>query len=151
MSITRYAAVAALLIALTGCGGGGAGGLLGGIGSSTQSCYTGTNVQLASPSAFQSGVPTNIGQIVLVADGNSNALYSTYNQWNVVLQSNFGEQITGGPLSLVPFSNGPHPFPSDYYYASSIPALSAGSTYNVLLEQNNGLGCTAIPINSFST
>lgn len=150
MSTTRYAAAAALVLALTGCGGG-AGGLLGGIGGSVQSCYTGTNVQLASPTAFQTGVPANIGQITLVADGNSNALYSSYNQWNVVLQTNFGQQITGGPLNLVPFSSGPHPFPSDYYYASSVPALNPGTTYNVLLEQNNGSNCTAVPINSFST
>lgn len=151
MSITRYAAAAVLVCALAGCGGGGAGGLLGGIGASPQSCYTGTTVQLASPTAFQTGVSANIGQVTLVADGNSNTLYSTYNQWNVVLQTNFGQQIAGGPLNLVPFSSGPHPFPSDFYYASSIPLLTPGTTYNVLLEENNGLGCTAVPINSFST
>lgn len=151
MSLTRYAVGAALLLALTGCGGGGTGGLLGGLGGSMQSCYTGTNLQLASPTAFQTGVPSNIGQITLVADGSSNTLYSTYNQWNVVLQTNFGQQIAGGPLTLVPFPNGPHPFPSDFYYASSVPTLNAGTTYNVLLEQNNGLNCTAVPINSFST
>lgn len=151
MSKTRYAVGAALALALTGCSAGGGSGLLGGLGGSTQFCYTGTNVQLASPAAFQTGVPANIGQITIVADGNTNSLYSTYNEWNIVLQTNFGQQIAGGPLTLVPFPNGPHPFPSDFYYASSIPTLNPGTSYNVLLEQNNGTACTPVPINSFST
>jgi hypothetical protein len=153
MAITRYAAGAALLLlALTGCGGGGAGGLLGGLGGGSNfQCDTGTREQLANPAPNQTGVPTNMGQITIVADGNANTLYSTYNQWNVVLQTGFGQQIQGGPLTLVSYPSGPHPYASDFYYASSIPALNPGTTYNVLLEQNNGLNCTAVPLNSFST
>jgi len=113
-------------------------------------CVSGTNQTLANPLAMQAGVPTTIGQITIVAFGSSNALYSSYGQWIVSLVDNTGMPWTGAPLRLVSDPSGPHPYPSDFYYASSIPMLNPGHVYRAYLSQPNA-ACTGIPLGQFST
>ncbi len=151
-SALHLAAAAGLSIAVSACGGGSSNPFNpnpNGNGYGSQ-CAPGTNVQLANPSTYASGVPTNIGAITIVADGSSNSLYNTYNSWNLVLQGSFGNTITSGQLGLVSDANGPHPFPSDYYYSGSVPTLPAGQTFQVLLENNTGF-CSPVTIGQFST
>ena len=150
MSTIRLSIAAALALALSACGGGGLGPVIGGLNpGGGPICNAGTSVQLANPQSGQTGVPTNIGQITIVANGNSNTLYNTYNQWYLTLKDQFGNVVQGGNLNLVSYPNGPHPFPSDFYYASSIPQLQSGTTWQVnLVQQGTGSVC---PLNSFST
>lgn len=154
MSIIRLAAASSLIVALSACSGSGLGGVLGGLnpisGAGPIQCDTGTQVQLASPQPGQTGVSGDIGQIIIVADGNNNALYNTYNQWNITLTDQFGEHVSGGNVSLVSYPSGPHPYPSDYYYASSIGRLTPGATWSVQLNEQNA-NCSPVPLNSFST
>jgi len=114
-------------------------------------CNTGTSQQLANPTPGQTGVPTTQGRITVVAFGNNNILFTTYTQWIVTLTDNTGAPWTGGPLSLVSDPSGPHPYPSDFYYASNIPMLSAGRTYTAYLSQPSAT-CTPVQLpGSFST
>jgi hypothetical protein len=119
-------------------------------GSSAPLCNTGTLVQLASPTQGQNGVSTTIGRVVIVADGNSNALYSTYGQWTITLNDNTGQPWGGASLGLVPDPGGPHPYASDFFYAATIPSLSSGRTYTASLGQP-GASCSPISVGSFST
>ncbi len=113
-------------------------------------CNTGTQQQLASPFSGQTGVSPSIGQVTIVANGNSNQLYSNYNQWTVTLVDNLGAVYNGGHLALVPDPSGPHPYPSDFYYASSLPQLTVGRTYTASLGIPGG-SCQSISMGSFST
>jgi hypothetical protein len=113
-------------------------------------CDPGTQVQLASPTPAQSGVPTNVGQVIIVANGSANTLHDTYGQWNLTITDNFGNAFIGGSLNLVPLPNGPHPFPSDFYYASSIPPLPSARAWNITLTTQN-TNCAADAIGNFST
>ncbi|HEV2878470.1 MAG TPA: hypothetical protein VGW96_02715 [Candidatus Eremiobacteraceae bacterium] len=131
--------VVASMLALLRCNG--SGGPL---------CNTGTSVQLASPTQGQGGVSTAIGRIVIVADGSANNLYNTYSQWTITLNDNAGQPWTGGSLGLVPDPGGPHPYPSDFFYASSFSSLSPGRTYTASLSQPNG-ACQSVSLGSFST
>jgi len=136
----RFFTLSAMALALASCSG--AGGLLGsgGIGSigggilgSSTSCNPGTDVQLANPVPFQSGVNPNIGQIVIVANGNNNALGQNYQSLNITLIDDFGNRIPGGELQPASYPNGPHPYNSDYYYSSGIGPLQPGMTYTAEL------------------
>jgi hypothetical protein len=151
MHSLRIAIPAALMLALTACGGSGGGNPFGG--NTGYECQTGTQVELANPQSGQVGVPTNLGQITIVANGQANNLYNTSNQWSVILTPNYGgyQQIDGGSLNLVSDPNGPHPYNSDFYYSSSIQGLPAGITWNAQLIQNNGSNCQPVPLGSFST
>jgi hypothetical protein len=153
MSSFRLVLPAALALALSACSGSGALGGLGPIFGNLPQCDTGTQVQLANPAPFQNGVSSNIGQITIVANGNSNTLYNTYGQWSVVLEpNNFASgSIQGGSLSLVDGRSLNHPFNSDFYYGSSVPSLQPGVTWNVKLQLNNGTNCTPAPVGTFST
>jgi hypothetical protein len=131
--------VAASVLALLRCGG-----------STAPLCDAGTLVQLAGPTQGQSGVPTTIGRVTIVADGNSNTLYNTYNQWTITLADNTGQSWPGASLGLVPDPGGPHPYPSDFFYASTIPSLSLGRTYTASLSEP-GAACQPISLGSFST
>jgi hypothetical protein len=113
-------------------------------------CNTGTQQQLANPTPNQTGVSTTSGNITVVAFGNNNLLYTTYAQWIVTLTDNTGMPWTGGPLKLVSDPSGPHPYPSDFYYASNIPMLNAGRTYQVFLSEPSAT-CTPVSVGSFST
>jgi hypothetical protein len=152
MSLLRLTLPAGLLMALTACGGGGLGGVLGPnpINGGGPICNAGTQVQLANPLPAQTGVSPSIGQITIVANGNSNTLYNTYGQWYLTLTDQFGNTITGGNLRLVSDPSGPHPYTSDFYYASSIGQLPSGATWQVNLNDQSGTGGVC-PLNSFST
>lgn len=150
MNFIRLAAAVAVGMGLSACGSG-VGGVLGNLNPiSTLQCAPGTAVQLANPQPNQAGVPGNIGQIVIVASGQSNTLYNTYGQWNLTLTSQSGYTINGGNLTLTSYPNGPHPYASDFYYASSIGSLPSGMTWSVQLNEP-GANCTGVPLNSFST
>jgi hypothetical protein len=152
MSLLRLTLSAGLLVALTACGGGGVGGVLGPnpINGGGPICNAGTQVQLANPQPGQTGVSSTIGQITIVANGNANNLYNTYGQWYLTLTDQFGDTITGGNLKLVSYPNGPHPYGSDFYYASNIGQLRSGTTWQVNLNDQTGSGGVC-PLNSFST
>lgn len=152
MSFIRPALAASLLVALAGCGAGGLGNVLGPItgGSGGIQCDPGTQVQLADPQPGQTGVSTSIGRIVIVANSDNNNLHTTYNQWNLTLVDQYGDRISGGNLTLISFPGGPQPYASDFYYASSIGQMPAGSTWNVELSEP-GAACLPVPLNSFST
>ena len=113
-------------------------------------CVTGTSQTLANPQPGQTGVPTTLGQVTIVAMGNGNTLYNTYTQWIVTLTDNTGTPWTGSPLSLVSDPSGPHPYPSDFYYASNLPMLNPGRTYQAFLSQPNA-SCTPVSLGQFST
>ena len=142
---SRLLAVVAGGLMLSSCG---AGGTI--FGGGNQLCNTGTQTQLANPTPGQAGVSTSIGQTIMVANGNNNPLYGTYTQWQLTLVDNFGMVINGGRLALVPYPSGPHPYPSDFYYASSMPQLNSGRTYSASLGLPSG-SCRAVSLGSFST
>jgi hypothetical protein len=149
----RVLAVGVFTLALAACGGGGGGGGFArppGPNPSFAQCDPGTQVQLANPQPGQFGVPTNIGSIIVVANGNNNILFATYPQWFVVLFDNFGNSINGGPLNLTSDPSGPHPYPSDFYYSSSIGNLPPGTTWNAGLVNSNS-NCAPDPLGSYST
>jgi hypothetical protein len=152
MSYLRLTLAAGLLVTLTACGGGGLGnigGIVGGLNGGGPFCNSGTQVQLADPQPGQTGVSTTIGRIVIVANGNNNNLYNTYNQWYLTLTDQFGDTITGSNLTLVSF-HGIQPYASDFYYASNIGQLPTGATWQVNLNDQNGTSGVC-PLNSFST
>ena len=153
--LARFLKIATVASAalLAACGGGGGGGGIGpifggGNGSNPYQCSTGTQVTLANPQPGQYNVPANVGAVTIVANGNNNYLYQSYNSWQVVLFDNYGNTIPGGNLTLVSDQNGPHPYSSDYYYNSSFQNLPTGVTWNAYLEQNGAANC---PLGSFST
>lgn len=152
MSYLRLTLAAGLLVALTACGGGGLGNIggIGGFNGGGPICNSGTQVQLADPQPGQTGVSPTIGRIVIVANGNSNNLYNTYNQWYLTLRDQFGDTITSGNLNLVSFQNGPHPYSSDFYYSANIGQLPSGATWQVNLNDQTGASGVC-PLNSFST
>lgn len=149
MRFFRLAATAAVLLGLTACGSGGPGGLGGLLGGAFQ-CNPGTQVQLANPAPNQA-VSGGIGSIEIVANGNGNTLYNTYNQWDLELTSNLGDPpVTSGSLNLTSDTGGPHPYQSDFYYSGSIQPLPSGRIWTVELNQTSN-NCTPYPLQSFST
>lgn len=154
-SSLRLTALMTALLGLAACSGGGNSATPignfpnGPFGSSGFSCDPGTQVQLANPLQNQGGVSSNINQIEIVASGSNNTLYTSYQQWNVILTDGFGSQISGGPLNRYSDPNGPHPYQSDFYYTSSISGLPSGRTWTVLLNQN--ANCTPVQIGNFGT
>jgi hypothetical protein len=151
MSFLRLALAAAVAAALAGCGSSGLGSVLNPIGgTSGLQCDPGTQVQLANPQQGETGVPGNIGQIVIVANGNGNPLGNSYGNWYVTLNDQYGDLITGGNLNPYSYPGGPQPFGSDYYYSSSIPQLPSGATWNAQLNES-GANCLPYPLQSFST
>ncbi len=91
-----------------------------------------------------------MGQVTIVAMGGSNVLNSSPSQWLITLNDNTGMVWTGTPLKPVSDPSGPHPYPSDFYYASNLPMLNASRTYRAVLSQPTGT-CTPISLGSFST
>ncbi len=138
---------------LAACGSGGSGSSynppFGGGGGYGSACNPGTDVQLANPAPNSAGVPTNTGSITIVANTNANQLYQNYASWSIVLQGSYGP-INGGQLSLVSDPQGPHPFPSDFYYSSSFSGLPGGQYFTVQLVNDSGY-CNAVTIGNFST
>lgn len=150
----RLGLAASLVLALTACGGGGLGSVLGPTPvNSAPQCDPGTQVQLASPQFGQTGVNGNIGQIVVVAQGQNNSLNQNPNAWNVTLAPQYGgaSLIQGGPLSPYDGRSLVHPWPSgDFYYSSSIGSLPQGVTWTVQLNEQFS-NCTPMNLGTFST
>jgi len=146
MNVLRATAVATLLLGITACSGNGT-GLLGNNNPFGQQCNPGTSVQLARPSQGQTGVGS-INSVEIVANGQNNTLYQTYQNWQLVAQDSFGNVISGGGLALVSDTGGPHPYTSDFYYSSSFPNLQSGTTYSIQLSES---GCQGVNVGSFST
>ena len=113
-------------------------------------CDPGTSVQLANPTPAQTGVDPTLGQITIVANGNADTLFTTYGAWSLTLYDRSGNVYPGNRLSLVAYPSGPHPFASDFYYASSVSGLVAGRTYDVRLGWV-GQNCNEFSVGSFST
>ncbi len=146
MNTLRLFTVSMLVLGLSACGGGSGGGIFNP--TPQTECNTGTAVELASPLPGQS--TSNVNQIIVVANGNSNVLYNNHQNWYVYVSDGFS-QIQGGQLNLVPYNTGPHPYTSDFYYSSQLSqTLPAGNTWNVYLTQYNG-GCNPVPLQGFST
>lgn len=143
-STSLFVLVAA--IGLWGCGGSSASVP----GHYQYPCTTGTSQTLANPVSGQGRVAPTLGNVTVVAFGNSNTLYNNYNQWIVTLIDDTGQPWTGGALSLVADPSGPHPYPSDFYYASSFPMLNSGHTYRAYLSQPSA-SCTPLYLGQFST
>ncbi len=149
--------MALALASCSGAGGllgnGGTGGGIGGIFGSSASCNPGTDVQLANPIPFQSGVNPNIGQIIIVANGNNNALAQNYQSLNITLIDSFGNQIPGGALQLTSDTGGPHPYNSDFYYQSGFGTLQSGMTYTAEITVANAgtFNSCAYTLQSFRT
>ncbi|BDE07287.1 hypothetical protein WPS_25630 [Vulcanimicrobium alpinum] len=140
-------------VVAAGCGGGGASSGTGAVPISNGLCDPGTAVQLARPSSGQFGVSTGTGVIEIVANGNSNNLYSSYTMYDVILQSNFGQQIVTSPLNLTSDPGGPKPYASDYYYSANLngQTLQSGATYSAYLNIFNSPCQQPFPLGSFST
>jgi len=142
--------IASLLFWLVACSGGSGGGLFGGGNPTFPPCDPGTQVQLANPLPGQTGVNPAIGQIEIVANGNTDTLYTTYQQWSLTLYDGSGNVYPGNGLNLVSDPGGPHPYASDFYYASSVSGLISGRTYTVRLGWV-GQNCNEVAVGSFST
>ncbi len=147
-----------MALALASCSG--AGGLLGNtglgggvFGSQSTSCNPGTDVQLANPIPFQSGVNPNIGQIIIVANGNNNPLAQNYQSLNITLLDSFGNPTSGGALQPASYPNGPHPYNSDFYYQSAFGPLQSGMTYTAELTvvNTNPFNSCTYTLQSFRT
>lgn len=156
MKLAGLATAGALAVSLAACSGSGGGGSIPGVGGYNPggyaACNPGTQVQLANPQPGQFNVPGNVGQIVIVANGNGGSLYNAPGQWSLVLNDGYDPPIYSGDLALVPDPTGPHPFPSDFYYAASIPTLPQGMSWNIALQQNGGSTCYPMSLQEgFST
>lgn len=155
----RFLVLSVAAVALASCGssnllGGLTGGNLGGVLGGGASCNPGTQVQLANPLPFATGVNPNIGSVTIVADGNNNYLSQNYQSMNITLLDNFGDQIPGGSLNLVSDANGPHPYNSDFYYASNFGPLQPNTTYTAYLTLVNGfsgINSCSYALQSFQT
>lgn len=120
---------------------------------SSYQCDPGTQVQLANPQPYQTGVPTNQSSITIVANGDNNVLYQTYDEWELLYTDAYsGSTYATSTLQLVPDQNGPHPYGSDYYYSGSLngQGFIPGDSYTVSLVQAQN-GCQPVTVGSFST
>ena len=144
--ISRLALALGCLVSLAACSGNGLGG--GGLFGGNSSCQPGTDVTLANPRQGQF-TSSNIGQVEIVVNGNTNTLSNNSGQWYVTLSNGF-TTVNGG--DLVPFSDpgGYHPYGSDFYYTSSMGNLPTGYTWTVNLAWS-AQACTPVSIGSFST
>lgn len=155
--LARALFLSASLIAVAGCGGGGANSGTSPVpfGNGSGICDPGTNVSLAfpnnTPGNFPTGVSTGIGRVEIVANGNNNTLGQSYAQFDTILVPNFGGQVQGGFLTLTSDGGGPHPYTSDFYYNSAIGGLQSGVTYTVYLNVPSSANCVPVAIGQFST
>jgi len=144
------------VLALAACGGGGSTGTSGipNPGSNAICDSNSQGLQLARPGPGQGGVSSGTNTIEIVSSGNSDQLYQSYQQFDLILRDNFGNQIVTGPLSLVADPSGPHPYPNppgDFYYSGTLQGgLTPGDFYTVYLNAPN-TNCTPGVVGSFST
>lgn len=155
----RLASAAGMAVALTACGGGGGIGSVfnpNPISSTVPQCNIGTSVTTSNPQSGAYGVPTTIGSIEIVTDGNSNAVSQNPSGWTLALQTSYGAPVpVNGNLNVTSDPYGYHPYPQDFYYNETIPQLQPGQSYNVYLEPvgygYNGTPNCMLQIGSFST
>ena len=162
-TLLRLAVAASVLSALCACGGGGSSGGSfnpnpgnGYYGNNVPPCNIGASVTISNPQAGAYGVPSSIGSIEIVTNGNSNAVSANPGAWTLALATGYGTPVpVNGTLNVASDPNGYHPYPSDFYYNESIPQLQPGQQYTVFVEPNgyaqNGYGSCATAIGNFST
>jgi hypothetical protein len=141
------------LLALAACAGGGSSGTAGipNPGSSNICDPDSQGLQLARPGPGQTGVSSGTNTIEIVSNGNGDTLFRSYQQFDLILRDNFGNQLVTGPLNLVSDPNGPHPYNSDFYYSGTLQSgLISGDFYTVYLNAPN-TNCTPGVVGSFST
>ncbi len=144
--ILRPMVLCGIAIGVQACGGSGGGTPING----PNGCNPGTQVQLASPLPGQAGVSTGIGNIIIVANDNNNFLGTSFGQFGLNVVSPNGATLNTSSLTPVPFQNGPHPFPRDFYYSGNLQGLGAGLNYSVFLNQFT-TNCNPLFIGTFST
>ena len=108
-------------------------------------CSVGTSVQLFHPTPGSRGNPTTIGSVQIVVDASTDLLGGN---WNTILVDQFGNKTQGGTLTLTRSSGGP--YPTNYYYNSSVPTLTRGSSYSVYINQFTSQ-CTPAGVGTFGT
>jgi len=142
------------VLALAACGGGGSSGTNGipNPGSNQLCDFNSQGLQLARPGPGQTGVSSGTNTIEIVDNGNSDQLFQSYQQFDLILRDNSGNQWVTGPLNLVSDQSGPHPYSSDYYYSGTLQGggLIPGDFYTVYLNAPN-TNCTPGIVGSFST
>ncbi len=141
------------VLALAACGGGGSTGTNGipNPGSNALCDFNSQGLQLARPGPGQTGVSSGTNTIEIVDNGNGDQLFSSYQQFDLILRDNFGNTLVTGPLNLVSDPNGPHPYASDFYYSGTLQGgLVSGDFYTVYLNAPN-TNCTPGQVGSFST
>ncbi|HEX3551292.1 MAG TPA: hypothetical protein VHT53_12990 [Candidatus Elarobacter sp.] len=151
--IVRAVLTASFLIVAAGCGGGSAGTNPIPYPGSNQLCDANSSGEaLDRPSPGQTGVSTGTNTIEIVSNGNSDQLYQSYSQFDLILVGSRGDQLVTGPLSLSGAdTTGNHPFPSDYYYTGTIQGtLQFGESYTVELNAPS-TNCTPGVVGTFYT
>jgi hypothetical protein len=149
MKIMRLLVPVCSIAALSACGGGGGSNPFGG-NPQNNYCQPGTLVQVVSPTPQQYNA--NVNQVVIDASGDNDNIHPAPQNWSIyVLNTYSGATINGGPLNPYSDPGGPHPFASDFYYQSNLQqTLPPGGSWQVMLQENN-TGCSALPLQSFST
>jgi hypothetical protein len=132
--------IAAGLLALTACGGGSSG-----TAPVNNFGFCGNDTQYALARYNPGGNAT----IEIVANGNNNTIYNSYQSFDLLLSlspnsPNANGTVSTGSLTLSSDSSGPHPFSSDYYYTATTQGfLQPGFTYYVWL---NAFTSNCVPI-----
>jgi hypothetical protein len=141
------------VLALAACGGGGSTGTAGipNPGSNAICDSNAQSLQLARPFQGQTGVSSGTNTIEIVSSTDQDQLHASFQQFDLILRDNFGNQIVTGPLTLVADTGGPHPYTNDFYYSGSLQGgLIGGDFYTVYLNAPN-TNCTPGQVGTFST
>ena len=136
----RTLLVAASALAVTACGGGGANSGSLPPNSNEAVCAQDTQVQIAIP-APNSGGNGSPSSIEIVANGNTNSLYQSYQSFQLLIAPpgvNPINAYASGNLTLTPRNGAPQPYASDYYYAASTSGLPYSAQYSVYLNNPSG-------------
>jgi hypothetical protein len=145
--------VAAAAISITACGGGGSSSGTLPPNPSESLCAQDTQVQLAIPSPNSSGNGSP-SQIVIVANGQNNSLYQSYQNFDLLIAPPNTNPATNGYssayLTLTSGNGAPHPYQSDYYYSAPTPNLPYSSAYSVYLNNPSGY-CQPQYLGTFSS
>lgn len=150
---TRMFLVAVSAISVTACGGGGSSSGTLPPNPNESVCAQDTQVQIAvpSPNSYGNGSPS---QIVIVANGQNNSLYQSYQNFDLLIAPPNTNPVTNSYssvyLSLTSGNGAPKPYPSDYYYSASTPNLPYSSAYSVYLNNPTGY-CQPQYLGTFSS
>lgn len=106
-------------------------------------CGNDTSYALARP---QSGGTITAGQTIeIVASGNTNQIYQSYQNFDLILvpANNSGNAVTGS-LATASDPSGYKPFSSDFYYSGTLQTgLIPGQQYNVYVNSYTS-NCTPV-------